>query len=324
MNKFDRIYELRAVFHARRHPVSLAQLAETLQCSPATVKRLIAKLRHELGAPIRYDPRRNGYILEQESCGPYELPGLWFSVSELQALLTIHELLANLQPSILHAEFSSLRQRIEAILAANHVATGELARRFRIIGVGIRACRSDHFRIVVSATLQRRRLALRYHGREKDLQTSRLVSPQRLVYYRENWYLDAWCHERDGLRTLALERIRSIRMTDDRAMDVPDDRLDSYYAPSFGIFAGPPKQTAILRFTPERSRWIAEERWHPDQQGTFTDDGSYELALPFSDSRELILDILRYGPDVEVLAPASLRRDVVARLEAALKKYEKK
>ncbi|HFQ90317.1 MAG TPA: WYL domain-containing protein, partial [Desulfobulbus sp.] len=61
-----------------------------------------------------------------------------------------------------------------------------------------------------------------------------------------------------------------------------------------------------------------------DQQGTFNDDGSYELALPFSDSRELVLDILRYGPDVEVLAPDSLRREIVARLTAALKKYQKK
>ncbi|HFQ89733.1 MAG TPA: HTH domain-containing protein, partial [Desulfobulbus sp.] len=93
MNKFDRIYELRTIFQARRYPVSLAELARSLECSESTVKRLIAKLRHELGAPIRYDPKQNGYILEQEDCGPYELPGLWFSVSELQALLTIHELL---------------------------------------------------------------------------------------------------------------------------------------------------------------------------------------------------------------------------------------
>ncbi len=324
MNKFDRIYELRTIFQARRYPVSLAELARSLECSESTVKRLIAKLRHELGAPIRYDPKQNGYVLEQEDCGPYELPGLWFSVSELQALLTIHELLSNLQPALLHAEFASFRQRIESLLRANGVAADELGRRFRIIGVGVRSCRSDHFRTAVTATLQRRRLSLRYHGREKDQVSQRVVSPQRLVYYRENWYIDSWCHQRHDLRTLALDRIRSIRQLDEPALDIPDQQLDAYYSPSFGIFAGPPNQTAILRFTPERARWIAEERWHPDQQGTFNDDGSYELALPFSDSRELVLDILRYGPDVEVLAPDSLRREIVARLTAALKKYQKK
>ncbi len=324
MSTFDRIYELRTIFHSRRYPVSLAELARSLECSPATVKRLIAKLRHELGAPVRYDAKRNGYILEQEECGPYELPGLWFSVSELQALLTIHELLSHLQPAILQAEFTLFRKRIESILAANGVATDELGRRFRILGIGIRSCRSDHFRIAVTATLQRRRLALRYHSREKDQVSRRIVSPQRLVYYRENWYLDSWCHERRDLRTLALERIRTLKLLDAPARDIPDKQLDAHYGASYGIFGGPPAQTAILRFTPERARWVAEERWHPDQQGTFNRDGSYELALPFSDSRELILDILRYGPDVEVLAPGSLRSEVKTRLQAALKKYQKK
>ncbi len=324
MNKFDRLYELRALFHARRYPVSLADLAESLQCSPATVKRLIAKLRHELGAPIRYDPRHNGYILEQKECGPYELPGLWFSVSELQALLTIHELLSHLQPVVLQAEFSLFKDRIRSILEANNVATGELGRRFRILGVGIRTCRSDFFKSVVTATLQRRRLDIRYHGREKDRLSRRVVSPQRLVYYRENWYLDAWCHERKGLRTLALERIRSVRVRDEAALDLDGERLDEYYGASYGIFAGPATRTAILRFTPERARWIAEERWHPDQEGSFLDDGSFELALPFSDSRELLLDILRYGPDVEVVAPEDLRRQVRDRLARALEVYRKR
>jgi predicted DNA-binding transcriptional regulator YafY len=69
------------------------------------------------------------------------------------------------------------------------------------------------------------------------------------------------------------------------------------------------------------ARWIADERWHPDQQAEALSDGRYRLTIPYADPSELILDILRYGPDVEVLAPAELRLAVTERLSAALAQY---
>jgi len=45
------------------------------------------------------------------------------------------------------------------------------------------------------------------------------------------------------------------------------------------------------------------------------------IEVPFSDSRELVMDVLRHGADVEVLAPAALRREVAGALQAALGRY---
>ena len=59
-----------------------------------------------------------------------------------------------------------------------------------------------------------------------------------------------------------------------------------------------------------RARWVAREIWHPEQDGQFELDGAYVLKVPYSDSRELVMDILKYGADVEVLAPAVLREQV--------------
>ena len=77
----------------------------------------------------------------------------------------------------------------------------------------------------------------------------------------------------------------------------------------------------MLLFSSERARWVAEERWHRDQQARFREDGSFELRIPYDDPRELAMDILKYGPDVEVLRPASLRREIRTRLTAALARY---
>ncbi len=65
---------------------------------------------------------------------------------------------------------------------------------------------------------------------------------------------------------------------------------------------------------------MADERWHPEQKGRY-DGNHYLLEIPYSDDRELVLDILKYGPDVEVIAPASLRREVAERLRLAAQRY---
>jgi predicted DNA-binding transcriptional regulator YafY len=89
----------------------------------------------------------------------------------------------------------------------------------------------------------------------------------------------------------------------------------------YGIFSGRKLSWAKLRFTPERARWVAQEQWHPRQKARFDKDGSYLLEIPYSDSRELAMDILRQGAGVEVLAPAVLRKEVAAQLKAALDRY---
>ena len=151
--------------------------------------------------------------------------------------------------------------------------------------------------------------------------TERVVSPQRLVCYRGSWYLDAWCHLRDDLRSFALDGIREAVVLEMPAKEVSERRLDETLAEGYGIFSGRAKQQAKLRFTPERARWVAAEQWHPKQRATMQDDGAYVLEFPYADDRELIGDILRHGRHVEVLAPKELRARVREEIAAAAKRY---
>jgi len=108
---------------------------------------------------------------------------------------------------------------------------------------------------------------------------------------------------------------------DKRAKDIADTRLDEVLGSGYGIFAGDQVSWAVLRFTPERARWVASERWHPKQQGKFLDDGSYELRVPYADNRELIMDIMKYGSDCQVIEPAELQTKVAAELQRGLMNY---
>jgi predicted DNA-binding transcriptional regulator YafY len=320
LDRFDRIFELNRILQAARHPVSRQRLEDELECSRATVKRLIEDMRLHLNAPIVYDRDYNGYRYDQAEGEMYELPGLWFNASELHALLTVQQLLAGVQPGLLDPHLKPLQKRIDALLELRRPGSDGLAGRVRILKVGARRG-GAHFMAVAGALAQRQRLFIGYFKRDAERHSERQVSPQRICYYRDNWYLDAWCHLRAGLRTFSLDAIESAAPLETPAIEVPEEELDRHYASSYGIVAGVPDQVAVLCFSPERARWVAKEQWHRDQQGRFLPDGSYELRIPYSNPLELVMDVLKYGPDVEVLEPAGLRAEVERRLHQALARY---
>ncbi|MCF6255988.1 MAG: YafY family transcriptional regulator [Gammaproteobacteria bacterium] len=323
MDKFDRIFQLDQLLNSHRCPLSLNTLQDKMECSESTARRMIGTLRDTLGAPIEYDREQNGYYYDVTQGQTWELPGLWFNAQELYALLVSYNLLDQLQPGMLSDHIQPLKQRIESILQQSHAGgSPDLSKRIRIFQQGARPANLDHFRQIASATLQRRQIRLLYHGRERDQTTERTVSPQRLVYYRSNWYLDAWCHLRKEFRTFSLDRLSPVEMQQVAAREISEESLDEHFAHAYGIFAGQPTHSAKLRFTSEVARWVADEHWHPQQQGKVLTDGGYELSIPYSDTRELIMDIMKYGPDVEVISPDTLRKLHIEKLASAINNYK--
>ncbi|MDD5250459.1 MAG: WYL domain-containing protein [Rhodocyclaceae bacterium] len=323
MDRTERFYKIDQLLGERRI-VPFAVLAEKLGVSRATIKRDLEYLRNRLNAPIVWDREQGGYrfAVPERGAGQYELPGLWFNASEIHALLTMQHLLVNLDAGgLLGPHIQPLLARLSGLLGAADDATEEIHRRIRIIGVAARRMALDHFAVAGSALLRRKRLLLEYYVRSRDEVTEREVSPLRLVHYRENWYLDAWCHVRKELRSFSVDAIRRAEMLELPARDVAAKTLDEVLGAGYGIFSGRDVEWARLRFTPQRARWVASEQWHPRQKGSVEADGSYVLEFPYSDYRELTMDILKFGADVEVLAPAALQEKVVAELKTALRRY---
>ncbi len=321
MDKFDRIFELNKILKQRRTPVSRATLQEKLGCSRATVGRIVEDMRHFLRAPIQYNREHNGYYYDQNDKDMYELPGLWLNSSELYALLLSQKLLTSVQPGLLDSALAPIRDRIAQILKHRHIGHPEIDKRLRILQIAARETRLENFQAIATALLDRKQLHILYHGRARDKTTERDISPQRLIYYRNNWYLDAWCHDQNGLRSFSLDRIHPVYISDNRAVEINEQTLQEHYADAYGIFAGKADKVARLRFSPHAAKWVADEHWHPDQAGIVLKSGQYELTLPYNNPTELIMDILKYGKDVEVLEPAELRCEIISRLEETLANY---
>ncbi len=323
MDRYERILALHRQMKSARYPVPLARLMDQLDCSRATLYRDIAFLRDALGAPIESDATgEGGFRYDEKEAERFELPGLWLNSDELHALLATHQLLDRTGSGVLSSALAPLKSRIESLLAQQAGGKRWPMERVRVIGSYVRQRDEVSFRVVASAVLERKRVGFDYLARSTNEHTHRQVSPQRLTHYRDNWYMDAFDHDREALRSFSVDRIQRARVSDEPAVDVPDAELDLHLASSYGIFSGAPKGIATIVFSAKAARWVADEHWHSKQEGRFLPDGRYQLKLPYGNARELLMDVLRYGADAEITEPVSLREQARTLLQLALSAYE--
>lgn len=323
MDRTERFYRIDQLINNRKL-VTTREFLEELGVSLATFKRDLLYMQNHLHAPIVYDRSSGAYCFDQNNAiGPkYELPGLWFNDTEIHALLVAKHLLEEIQPGILKPHIQPLISRLEGLLDSTDHLPEEIESRIVIEKPAYRPVGSKVFAICATGLLRRKRLEISYRSRrDTDGLTNRRLSPQRLTYYKNTWYLDAWCHRRDALRRFALDAIEHVELLDEAAIEVPAEKLNAIFRAGYGIFTGHDVTWAKLRFTPYQAKWIATEIWHVEQRGHFEADGSYMLEFPFASSTELVMDILRYGPNVEVISPPELRDKVIERLRNAVSQY---
>ncbi len=159
---------------------------------------------------------------------------------------------------------------------------------------------------------RRRRLFIRYWSAHNDEETQRRVRPYHLRNFRGEWYLIAWCENRQSVRDFALSRIREWRLLDDEPPFAPDPNfsIDAYVAAGWETRHSDAPVAIQLRFTPYQSRWIRERRYHPSQILHERPDGGVDMHLRIAGTVEIRRWILGFGSDVEVMQPESLRHNL--------------
>jgi predicted DNA-binding transcriptional regulator YafY len=322
MSDLERLHRIKYMIQARKC-VPIEDFLEELEISKATFKRDLEYLRDRMNASIVFDRSEGGYRFDKPNAGEkIELPGLWFSEKEATALVLMQHLLSGLDKGgLIEPHIAPLTSIIDGILGQSNTPAKELRKRLKVFGMSARKSSIENFEEVGNALLTRKRLHITYYARGKDETTEREISPQRLIFYRDNWYLDAYCHLRKDLRSFAVDCISKAIITNTKADEISEKQLHEHFAESYGIFSGKASQRAKLKFTPEKARWVSSETWHGQQVGTFDKEGNYLLEFDYNQDPELVMDILKYGAGVEVLAPTSLRKRVKDELVNALNNY---
>ena len=318
-----KLIELHRILSGARRPVSAREICDMMEISLPTFKRLKEQLADVFNAPLVYDRLANGYHFSSDTSQTFEIPGLWLSGQEVGALLLIKELLEQISLGGLEPLLAPLQGSVRNLLSRYYgePAAERLCQLVQFRPQFQRKLESNTFRLIVDALARDRRLIFGYQSRGRGEFTQREVSPLRILYYRDNWYLGGLCHLRSELRVFSLDRIQTLEECDVPACTVPQTEQDDFFASAYGIFTGPAMHKATLRFSAETAKWVEECSWHPDQTVRHLGDGQVEIDIPYGDDRELIMDILKYGPEVEVVAPQELREAVIGQISRTMGVY---
>ncbi len=309
-----RIEQLDHILQTRRTPISVEELMTRLECSQATVYRRISELKTHYQAPVLQDGDKRFYYDQKAS---FSLPGIRFSAAEAQGLLMAADILHKLQGDDLSAPISRIVNSIQQLLAEQGVDNQKL---IQFIPTLARKPKPQIFITVLDALQKQKKLQLSYCSRQGN-ESQRLVSPQHLTYYKNNWYLDAWCHSRDGLRLFAVELITAAHLDIENNQAMDSEKLRNHYADSYGLFAGEASDHAQIKIDLAKAPWVKDQHWHSQQKILSENQNTLLIELPFQHSAELVADIMQLGSAAEVIAPESLRRTIQEQLLLTLAHY---
>ena len=294
------------------------KLADQFEISTKTAQRSIDHFRDRLLAPLEYELSRKGYYYTDPT---FQLPVMRISQEELLALLISRKLITEAAAGSLADELGKISQRLGSLLAANLPGRARPEEAFSFRWRSFNPTDPLTFKLVTSALLQGKLLTFCYYSPTASDCTMRTVEPHHMVNYMGNWHLIAFCYLRHNWRDFVLGRMTLCQVEGSNFPIRPRQEWEPYLNNTFGIFQNRENFNVVLRFTPERSRWVKHEVWHEDQQQEVQDDGSLLLTIPASHEAEITMEILKHGSHVEVLEPAWLRKKVVKEIREAGKKY---
>ncbi len=321
MDKRDKLYELHGVFvQARGTLLSKQQLLARLECSDSTLKRRINDLKDTYGAPLEYNQEHHGWYYQKGVS--FELPGLWFNDQELYALLVLEQLLEDIDVGLVSEQLATAKDRIKILLSTKIDPEENISNKLRLINVFHRQFDENIFKEIAKATFDERQIEIDFINRQTQQKTTRTISPQRIVHYKDTWYLDSFCHLKNNFRTFSIDGISRVKQCHNAAKIINPEQIDKATQHTYGIFSGQAFETAVLHFQAPVSFWIAKETWHPKQQGKWLEDDIYELKIPYQNPKELLADILRYADKVIVKSPESLRQSIKQSAETLLKNHK--
>ncbi len=293
---------------------TLKELADSL---PDDAPRHLRTIRRDLealegaGFPLVTD-RVNGQTRWKVMEGFRQIPALMLSPTELMALAVSRHLLSPLEGTQLQAALTSALTKARAALPPLSLAYARQLEDLFSVGLGPHKTYRQHretIELLTRALDERRTVQMRYYTASRNRTARREVDPYCLRYVEGALYLIAHDHWRRDVRVFAVERIRSLILTDHPYQMPLGFDPDAYMQHALVVMRGRPVVVELL-FSKATAAWARDRVWHPSQQLAPLKDGRMRMTLEVADTPELVGWILRFGGGVRVVRPEELREKV--------------
>jgi proteasome accessory factor B len=316
-----RVHDIIRLVEAR-HGMTIDELAEEAQVTRRTIHRDLIAI-HEAGYPLVSD-WENGRKVYRFMTRFKDMPPISFTLQEIASLHILRGQAELFSGTPFVDELDTIFGKIRSVLPPRYSAHLE-----RIASVQLPLLQGRHdygnasgllYRLR-EALIHQHRLTLSYRPAGRRQPTSYQVDPYTLIFHKGGMYLLGYAHNRQALRTFAVERICDLEVEKERFELPPDYRPEDRLKDAFGIVAEPVMQLRV-RFSAEVAQSVKERIWHPSQRIRRVRGGRVELALKVGGRLEIIAWLLSYGEHAEVLEPADLREEMASRASRMNMLYE--
>ena len=284
------------------------RLAAELEVSSKSIQRDLEFMRDRLGLPLEFNRARNGYHYTEEVSG---FPTLQITEGELFALLVAEKALQQYRGTTFEKPLVSAFKKMSASLPDTislHLADWDQTISFRTSAVPI--LNLEVFDALAKATTNRTQLTLVYRKPGQRETDTRVIDPYHLANINGEWFLFAYDHSRQDIRTFAPARIQSVEPTGKRFLRPQKFSLERRLRNSFGVHSGHGEFEVVIRFDELIADYVREKKWHASQELRELSDGGVELRLRLSSLGEIERWILSWGGNAVPLKPAALVESV--------------
>ena len=300
---------------------TIDDLAKQTGVTTRTIRRDLEALQ-EAGFPL-FDETHDGkkyWTLEQKAFR--RLDETAFTLAELSALYFSRTLVECLSGTPFERDVRSAFDKLSTALTPG---MRQFLDRMPLAiqakpdpGAQSAAPRTKEVAQLLEATLQHRRVTMRYHSLSSNREKAYVLEPYRLVFGQGNLYVLGFVPEYNEVRTFAVDRIAQLSLMEERfePLDLPEDA----FAHSLGVTQGTPERVQV-RFAPKIARYVQERVWHPSQQIEAADGGAIVVTLNVVNDWALKSWILGFGGLATVLSPAPLVEEILADIDAAKRTY---
>jgi proteasome accessory factor B len=294
---------------------TLTQLSEELGVAKRTVQRDIEVLT-EAGFPVTSD-MRNGTVFWHFMEGFHAEAPIALTLTEQMALYFSKGLFRPLKGSPIYESLESAIQKIGSQLPAQSFKfLRGLDQGISVSSFGLKdySRSKEVIDALTRAVFNKFTVRILHRAPYREKAIEREVDPYKLWYVNNGLYLVGHDHREDALRTFAVERIQSAKLTNRRFEIPPDFNFEEFQKTAFNVIWGEPQEVKI-RFSPSQAPYIRERTWHPSQQIETESDGSIILALYVADQDEVKRWLIGFGAEAQVLEPDELANEIVHECE---------
>jgi predicted DNA-binding transcriptional regulator YafY len=306
---------------ASRIGKTAADLAQELEFHWRTVYRDLEALQLA-GFPIYTDRIDGKNLWSVLDSARHNIP-IPLNLTELMALYFSRGLMTVLKDTVFYESLESFFQKIKTTLPAETIQY--LDRIEESFEVGSKPYKQygqlrDSIDRISEATIHRKIIEIDYFTMSRKEKTRRKVAPYKIWFFDGAFYLVGNCGLREDIRIFALDRITSLKLTEE-TFEMPEDfRVEDFMRTSFGVFHGEP-QNVRVRFAAEVAGYINEKIWHKTQRIQPQKDGSLIFEARVAGTDEIKFWLMTWGSKAEVLSPVALRDEMIAEAEAMLQNY---